>query len=138
MHTFERAVKFEDVDAAGIVFFARFFAYAHDAMADLFSPLEGGYARLVTVRRVGLPAVHAEADFRAPLRFGDVVSIEVTTTHIGETSCSFRFVLSRKADGQVVAVVKQTCVVTDMNRLKGIVIPDDVLAVLKRALVTPA
>ena len=44
---FERPIKFEDVDAAGIVFFARFVTYAHEAMEDFFSTLEGGYPRLI-------------------------------------------------------------------------------------------
>ena len=43
MVSLERPIKFEDVDAASIVFFARFLNYAHEAMERFFAPLEGGY-----------------------------------------------------------------------------------------------
>ena len=40
----ERAeAAFEEVDAAGLLFFAVFAAYAHEAMAALFDGLAGGY-----------------------------------------------------------------------------------------------
>ena len=48
---YERAVRFEEVDAARIVFFARFLNYAHEAMEALLGGLDGGYVRLVNDRR---------------------------------------------------------------------------------------
>ena len=50
---FEHAVRFEEVDAAGIVFFARFFNWCHEAMERFFDAITGGYVDLITRRRVG-------------------------------------------------------------------------------------
>jgi 4-hydroxybenzoyl-CoA thioesterase len=129
VHLFERAVRFEDVDAAGIVFFARFFNYAHEAMESLLAGLDGGYVRLINERRIGMPAVHADADFQSPARFGDVLRIEVTVPHVGNKSCAYRYAMSQRS-GAIVAIVTHTCVVSDLVRLKGIPIPDDVRALL--------
>ncbi len=127
---FNRPVRFDEVDAAGILFFARFFNYAHDAMEAFFGQLPGGYVRLINDRKLGLPAVHVEADFISPLRFGDVACIQVTCVHIGKTSCAFRHTMTR--GDAAVAVVKHVCAVVDLTAMKAVPIPDDLLVLLSR------
>lgn len=131
VYEYVRPVRFEDVDAAGIVFFARFFSYAHEAMESFFSALDGGYVRLTMERKIGMPAVHVEADYKAPLRFGDLVKIAVRVPHVGTKSCTYRYELWRQ-DGVLSAVVHHTCAVSDLRAMKAIVIPDDVRALLDR------
>jgi 4-hydroxybenzoyl-CoA thioesterase len=128
---YERPVRFEDVDAANIVFFARFFNYCHEAMEALFGLLEGGYVGMINDRRIGLPAVHVEADFRVALRYGDVARISVTVVHIGRSSCRLRYDFRRAKDGAQAAVIEHTCAVSDLRLLKSIPIPDDIRAVLE-------
>ena len=129
--TYERPVRFQDIDAAGIVFFPRFFTYCHEAMETLFAPLDGGYVRLITERKIGLPAVRVEADFTAPLRYGDVARITITVPHVGITSCTLAYDITRASDGARAASIKHVCVVSDLSRLTKIPIPDDVRAVLE-------
>ncbi len=133
MFVHERPVRFEEVDAAGIVFFARFFGYCHDAMEAMLGAVPGGYARLVVERKIGFPAVHVEADFAAPLRFGDVARIEVTVERIGTSSCSFRNRFTRLQDGAngaTCATILQVCAASDLTKLRAVPIPADVRAVL--------
>src|SRR5215831_9660029 len=103
MAHYERPVHFEDVDASGAVFFARVLHYCHEAMEALFSPLDGGYVKLINERKIGLPAVRIEADFTAPLRYGDCAVIDVTAPHVGTTSCTLAYDVRRAADGARVA-----------------------------------
>jgi 4-hydroxybenzoyl-CoA thioesterase len=126
--SFRRAVRFEEVDAARIVFFARYFYICHDAMEAFFGGLEGGYASIITKRGLGLPAVHAECDFPASLRYGDVVVVNVSVVKVGTTSITFRFVLSRESDGVVVGRAMQTSVLVDLESMKKMPIPDDIRA----------
>src|SRR6185436_8220231 len=86
MVVFERPIKFEEVDAAGIVFFAHFATIAHEAMEHLFGALEGGYARLILERRVGLPAVHVTMAFGVSARYGDVLRVETRVARLGNRS----------------------------------------------------
>ena len=130
MFVHERPVRFEDVDAAGIVFFARFFGYCHEAMEALLGAVPGGYAALILGRKIGFPAVHVEADFAAPLRFGDVARIEVLVEHIGTSSCALRNRFTRIGDGMSVASILHVCAVSDLTNLRAVPIPDDVRAVL--------
>lgn len=130
--TFNRPVRFDDIDAAQILFFARFFNYAHDAMEAFFGQLPGGYVDLVVRRGIGLPAVRVEADFVSPLRFGDVAQIGVVVLHIGRSSCTFRHTMRRKRDGVDVAVVKHVCAAVSLSTMKSIPIPEDMRALLAR------
>ncbi|HEY1958458.1 MAG TPA: thioesterase family protein [Polyangiaceae bacterium] len=130
--SYERPIRFEEVDAARIVFFARFLNYAHEAMEALLGGLDGGYVRLVNERRIGMPAVHVSCDFRAPLRFGDVARIETRASRIGNKSVTFRYEFFRKHDGTHVATVEHVCAVTDLDAMRAIAVPDDVRALLEK------
>lgn len=126
MIALEREIRFEEVDPAQIVFFARFFSYAHEAMERFFAPLEGGYPRLIAERRVGLPAVHVEATFHSPLRYGDTVRIETTVARLGRRSATLRYRMFRKKDGVLAAEVRHTVVCSDMSAIASRDMPADV------------
>ncbi|MBS2015848.1 MAG: acyl-CoA thioesterase [Deltaproteobacteria bacterium] len=133
-----RPVRFEDVDAAGLVFFARIIEYTHEAMERFFDGLPArpggatpGYVDLITKRRIGFPAVHVSADFKAPLRYGDVARIATTVTKIGKTSCTFRYAITRVADGVDVATIEHVVVATNLDTVTKQDLPPDVLALLR-------
>ena len=135
MITYDRHVHFEDVDAAGIVFFARFFGYCHDAMERFFDDVPGGYVALITQRKIGFPAVHASSDFKAPIGYGDVARIEGTVTKLGTTAAHFRFVMTRVRDGEHVATMNHVHVCTDIRTMTKLPFPADVRASLEKHVV---
>jgi 4-hydroxybenzoyl-CoA thioesterase len=124
-------VRFDEVDAAGIVYFAHFFTWCHDAMAATLARLEGGYAGLVNRRRLGLPVVHVEADFASPVRFGDQVRVSPTVERIGASSVALRFDLARESDRGHVATIRHVVVLTDLAELRARPLPDDVRGLLE-------
>ena len=100
----EAVVPFQHVDAAGIVFFARTFDYFHDAWVGL---LEDAGQPLPEVLRSGAwiaPLVHAEADYKRPLRFGDRIRVLITevATEGSKAVVSYRI----EVDGGTAAVGK--------------------------------
>lgn len=125
-------VRFDEVDAAGIVYFARFFTWCHDAMEAMLAPLDGGYTALVMTRRLGLPAVHVEADYRSPLRFGDEVLVECSVERLGKSSVALRFELVRSPGREPVALMKHVVSLVDLGALRARPLPDDVRAVFER------
>jgi 4-hydroxybenzoyl-CoA thioesterase len=127
----DRPVRFEDVDAAGVVFFGRFANYCHDAMVRFFDALPGGYSALIMERRIGFPAVHVTSDFRSPLRYGDTARVLGKVTKLGATSCHFDFVMKRAKDGVEVARMSHVHVCTDLPTMTKLPFPPDVLAVLE-------
>lgn len=135
MHRYQRRVHFHEVDAAGFVFFPHFSTWAHEAMEQLFGDLPGGYSALILERRVGLPAVHVECDFRLPFRYGDDVTIEVTVGRVGGRSLELCYRFVRAADGTVAAEMRHVVVCTDLTSATSTDMPSDVRAVAEAHLV---
>ncbi|MCS6901091.1 MAG: thioesterase family protein [Myxococcales bacterium] len=137
MIAYRRPVRFEDVDAAQIVFFGRYMSYAHEAMEHFFSSLVGGYAGMIMDRRVGVPTVKLEARYLAPLRYGDVVRIEVTTLRLGNRSAVLRYRFIREQDEVLVAELDHTFVTSDLHALRSCEMPADVREALLAHLEAP-
>jgi 1,4-dihydroxy-2-naphthoyl-CoA hydrolase len=91
-------VPLHDIDAAGIMFFGHLFRHAHDAyeafMTAIGFPLDG----IIREGRWRLPLVHAEADYRIPLRHGDATGVEVRPAKVGNSSFTldYRFATCEK------------------------------------------
>lgn len=126
--TFASTVRFQDVDAAGIVFFARVFDLFHDAFV---ATLRDGGVRLEDVlrdRQWGAPLVHAEADYSKPLSFGDELVTEVTVVARGETSMTVRHVVRRRGVTCATGLTKHVFIDRETGRPRPV--PEEVLAAL--------
>lgn len=127
---FSTPVRFADVDHAGIVYYPRFFHYFHLAFEELFRVRMGprAYVELLDRDRIGFPAVRAEADYRAPLRFGDTAVIVLSIARLGASSITFRYQVSRAAGDDGTSVVcaegQVVCAVVDLSAFRAVAIPD--------------
>lgn len=126
MIAYLRPVRFEEVDAARIVFFARYLNFAHEAMEHFFAGLEGGYPHLVGPRNVGLPAVDVGMQFFAPARYGDTLRIETTTVRLGNRSATLRYRMLKAASGERLVEVRHTVVTCDLLAMRSVEMPADV------------
>lgn len=107
VHTFP--IRFQDVDAAGIVFFARVLDYFHDAYVAFLQDRGLPLADVLRNAEWGLPLRHAEADYLAPLAFGDVVDVGLVGASFMESDLVVAYraslrVSSRGTPGAVAAV----------------------------------
>lgn len=130
MFTFLRPVRFAEVDAARLVFFAKYAEFVHDALETLLGALDGGYPTLTGRRDTGIPTVHLATDFMAPLRYGDTARIETVVERLGTTSVTFRHRIVRVEDGVACAAMRHVIVTARMSTLAPVAIPDDVRALL--------
>lgn len=73
-------VRFQDVDAAGIMFFARVFDLFHDAYVDALRAGGVELAAVLDAKVWAAPLTSCDAKFRRPLRFGDDIVVELRTT----------------------------------------------------------
>ena len=98
--TVEVKVRFADVDHARIVYYPRFFHYFHIAFEEMFEQVLGvRYPEVLDQEHVGFPSVRVEADYRKPVRFGDVLRIRVTCSRLGRRSVTLHYRAERVADG---------------------------------------
>jgi 4-hydroxybenzoyl-CoA thioesterase len=134
--TYATPVRFADVDHAGIVYYPRFFHYFHLAFEELFRVRLGAraYVDLLDRQRIGFPAVHAEADYKAPLRFGDLAEIELTVARLGTSSITFHYRVFRAGDGRVTrslcAVGQTVNAVVDLTAFRATPVPPTIAELL--------
>jgi 4-hydroxybenzoyl-CoA thioesterase len=104
------AVRFADVDHAGIVYYPKFFDYFHIAMEEFLRARLGprGYVDLLDRDRIGFPSVNAQCEFKSPLRFGDTIEVAMSIIRLGTRSVTFRFRVYRMPDEQPGGQTAQT------------------------------
>ena len=87
----ERRVRFADCDAAGIVFFPRYFEMLNGVVEDWFAgPLGLPFAELHLRRHASVPTAAIEARFVAPSRLEDILTFTLAVTRLGGASCTLR------------------------------------------------
>ena len=100
----QRRIEWPDTDASGMYHNTAAFRFIEAAETALLDRL--GFVHDVYGRH---PRVHIEADFLAPLRFRDLVDIELTVAKIGRTSIHYDFEMRSNGRaavrGKVVAVL---------------------------------
>ncbi len=115
-------VKFQDVDAAGIVFYPRILEYCHEAFAAFLDAQHMGLERIMAEATWLLPITHAELDFYRPLRFGDRFTVELVGKRAEEKRVSVGYRL-QKMDGDVAARGHTTHTCVDRTRFRAIELP---------------
>lgn len=91
--TYSRRIAFHETDAAGIVYFANYFRLAEEAETHALASL----ATAEVFRSFAYPRVHAEADYHAPLRFFEEVTVQARITRIGSSSLHWEYLISGAA-----------------------------------------
>jgi acyl-CoA thioester hydrolase len=89
--TLTRRVEFSETDQAGIMHFSNFFRFMEAAEHAFFRSL----GLSVDLRKIApclcLPRVHAECDYRAPLRFEDEVEVHLRVARKTARSLEYGF-----------------------------------------------
>ena len=102
-------VRFQDVDAATVVFFPRVFEYFHDAYVAFLAERRLALPEILEKAEWGLPIRHAEADYMAPLRFGDAIEVAIVGKWTEEHGFTLYYRLLRlDAGGPVLAALGET------------------------------
>ncbi|RMG47162.1 MAG: acyl-CoA thioesterase [Acidobacteria bacterium] len=96
-------VRLQDVDAGGVVFFPRYLEAFNDAMAALLERCGHPLPDLVKSGLL-LPVVRAEAQYLAPLRFGERAAVAVVGVHCGRAGRLALGYRVERADGAPAAV----------------------------------
>lgn len=137
--THEIRVGFADVDAAGIVYFAHVLGYCHTAFEVFLESIGHSIPSTLAGQPWRSPVVHAEADYRTPMRHGDRVRVEVATERVGRGSYTMRYLLRSMIDtAQVHAEGRIVHATIDNETFRGIPIPDAFRAALTAHLAVDA
>jgi 1,4-dihydroxy-2-naphthoyl-CoA hydrolase len=130
MYVYRTTVTLRDADAAGVLFFARYLALAHDAYEAFMA--EGGLstARIIREESYVVPVVHAEADYKRPLQMGERVEIRLQVTQVRRRS--FRIHYELCGEGGATACTAETHhVAVDKEKGKAVPLPERLADLLR-------
>ena len=111
--TREITVRFEHCDAAGLMFYPRFFGLVNEIVEDWFAALGAPFKQMHIDAKKGVPTVKLDAQFGKPARMGDKLVQTLHVTQIGGASCTLKHEAS--VDGSPVAQFEQVIVYVDLN-----------------------
>lgn len=124
-------MRFGHCDPAGIVFYPRYFEMLNALIEDWFTQGLGvDYAQLLGPRRVGMPTVQLNTEFKRVSRMGDMLTQCIAIKKLGRTSLTLA-VSFEGTDGPCVAF-EQVLVCTSLDTHKPLSFPDDLRAALER------
>ncbi len=123
-------IRFSHCDPAGIVFFPQYLVLFNHLVEDWFTQGLGvSYADMLGPRRIGLPIVRLECDFRAIARVGETLDFGLAVARVGGKSLSLSLD-ARGGDGVLRVASRQVLVFTDLDTHQAIAMPPDVRAAL--------
>lgn len=133
-----RRVEFSETDMAGIMHYSNFFRFMETAEHGFYRSL--GFSVILSHYNppLGFPRVHAECDFKRPLRFEDLVEVHLLVKERKAKSITynFRFTnLSRTPAEQVASgLVTIVCVAQHSNgKMSAVPIPEEIANLIQVA-----
>lgn len=112
-------VRFSQVDAAGIVFYPRYFEMLNAAVEDWCAQqLCADFKSLHIDQHIGLPTVKLEAEFIAPSELGDLLTIAISPCELGRSSCELRVVFTGDKAVRLRAKVVLVCMDLQIQRAR--------------------
>lgn len=113
-----RRVEFSETDMAGIVHYSNFFRYMETAEHGFFRSL--GYSVVMDnfETPMGWPRVHAECDYRQPLRFEDEVEIHLLVRRKKSKAIFYLFKFTKINGPERVEVARGSLVVVCVVKKK--------------------
>jgi acyl-CoA thioester hydrolase len=113
-HILEKNVYYHDTDAGGVVYYATYFKFLEEGRTE-FCVSRGFDVRALYKDGISFVVVHAEADYKAPARYGDTVSIHTRVDKVGSSSIHFSQEIKKDSLLLVSAKIIWACVGRDFK-----------------------
>jgi YbgC/YbaW family acyl-CoA thioester hydrolase len=126
-------VRFQDVDAAGVLFFGRIYDYCHHAYEEFWDAEGVDRAHFFAGAEYLVPIAHSQADYRRPIRHGDRIDVRIDVTRVGRASFTLRYHVTGP-DGDLRVEASTVHAFVGRETMKPIPIPDPLRAILLRHL----
>jgi YbgC/YbaW family acyl-CoA thioester hydrolase len=105
-------VRWEDIDAAGIINYQAYLRFFGLAEVELFRSCGLSYKNLFDELGVWLPRVHVECDFFKPVTLDELLVVTAWFGAIGTSSIHLNFEVARQSEPDVVVATGKYVLVT--------------------------
>lgn len=126
---FKRQIFLQDTDCAGIVYFAKFFDFAHEAFEAYLQEQDLPLVKILNELPFLLPITNATCSYKKPLKVSDCITIDLEMQRLSEHSIKTSCKIKNQESLEVAIVqIEHTCVSKDT--WKKISIPAEILSML--------
>jgi len=115
-------VRWEDIDAAGIINYQAYLRFFGLAEVELFRHCNLSYKVLFDEVGIWLPRVHVECDFHHPVRLDDLLVVDAWFGRLGTSSIHLNF--AARLDETVVATGKYILVSVAQGTFETVPVPE--------------
>ncbi len=81
---YNRTVRFQDTDAAGVVYFANVLSMCHEAYEASLAAFNIELKLFFSNPLIAIPIIYTSAEFRRPMYCGDLLQIEMISQQLNE------------------------------------------------------
>jgi acyl-CoA thioester hydrolase len=129
----EEYVRWEDIDAAGIINYQAYLRFFALAEAEMLRSAGLNYRFLFEVLGIWLPRVRVECNFFRPVKLDELLSVEAYSSRIGRTSLHLDFEVRRKGEPfELVANGKYVLVCVKQGEFTPVPVPEEIRQKLSR------
>jgi 1,4-dihydroxy-2-naphthoyl-CoA hydrolase len=111
--THNRTVRFQDTDAAGVVYFANVLSMCHEAYEASLAASGINIKSFFNNRAAAIPIIHASVDFRRPMFCGDKLLIHLTPQQLSDNKfeIAYQIVAVSSSEEQLAkAITRHVCI----------------------------
>lgn len=118
-------VRYSECDAQGVVFNARYADYVDIAVTEFMRALFGSYQNLIE-HDMDTQVVRMLIEWKSSAKFDDILSIGVSTSHIGTTSFTLAIEINDYLSNRRIAAAENTYVMVSAGKHEKMSIPDHI------------
>lgn len=130
MYTHTARITLRDADAAGVLFFGRYFALAHDAYEAFLDSHGLNIGHLMRTTDYLLPVVHAESDYRRPLLAGQKTAIHLRVVELRSRTLTVAYEFLN-AEGELACRLRTVHCAVNVKTRRAVALPKEVVNALK-------
>ncbi len=110
--TYNRTVRFQDTDAAGVVYFTNVLAISHEAYEASLAASGINLQSFFNNSEAAIPIIHASVDFFRPMFCGDKLLIHLTPQQQNENQFEITYqIVAASSEQQLAkAITKHVCI----------------------------
>lgn len=129
--TYARTVRFQETDAAGVVYFANVLTMCHEACEESLAASGFNLKSFFSNPSVAIPIVHASVDFFRPMFCGDQLLIQLVTQQLSINEYEVAYQIFPPSTNKAVAkaTTRHVCIEPSSRTRKDL--PTDVVAWLQ-------
>ncbi|GAB4374738.1 MAG: thioesterase family protein [Elainellaceae cyanobacterium] len=133
---YQRTIRFQDTDAAGVVYFANVLSICHEAYEASLAAADINLKEFFGGGAIAVPIVHAQVDFWQPMFCGESYRVQVVPTLLTDSKFEISYAVSSSANADKPtsqALTRHVCI--DTKTRTRVTFPANLKAWLDRTMI---